>query len=165
MVRYCCMACTRAVSSLVQIGLVKYSRASTSKPEILSAPLPFALSMMIGRWAVARLSHKCRQTSIPLILDIDIYRIIRSGSALLTLLNATVLELETSLAACFDFDNYERPHQSLAHRTPAENHFASTTPLLLFVPSYFSRFVILKSGSTLTSILHREQAHASISLG
>ena len=37
---------------------------------------------------------------------------------------ATVAELETSLDSYFWFYNHERPHQSLAYRTPAEVHFS-----------------------------------------
>jgi putative transposase len=37
---------------------------------------------------------------------------------------ATVPELSAGLAAYFHFYNCERPHQSLAYRTPAEVHFA-----------------------------------------
>jgi putative transposase len=37
---------------------------------------------------------------------------------------ATVPELDAGLADYFRFYNYERPHQSLAYRTPAEVHFA-----------------------------------------
>lgn len=37
---------------------------------------------------------------------------------------ATVPELYVGLAAYFRFYNHERPHQSLAYRTPAEVHFA-----------------------------------------
>ena len=36
---------------------------------------------------------------------------------------ATVPELERGLQAYFSFYNYERPHQSLDYRTPAEVHF------------------------------------------
>jgi putative transposase len=35
-----------------------------------------------------------------------------------------VPELEAGLAAYFHFYDYERPHQSLGYRTPAEVHFA-----------------------------------------
>jgi putative transposase len=37
---------------------------------------------------------------------------------------ATVPELDAGLADYFRFYNHERPHQSLAYRTPAEIHFA-----------------------------------------
>jgi putative transposase len=37
----------------------------------------------------------------------------------------TVLELERGLRDYFDFYNYERPHQSLAYRTPAEVYYPS----------------------------------------
>jgi putative transposase len=37
---------------------------------------------------------------------------------------ATVPALETGLGSYFRFYNHERPHQSLAYRTPAEVHFA-----------------------------------------
>ena len=36
----------------------------------------------------------------------------------------TVRQLQTGLTAYFDSYNYERPHQSLDYRTPAEEHFA-----------------------------------------
>ena len=36
----------------------------------------------------------------------------------------SVLELETGLRDYFQFYNYDRPHQSLDYRTPAEVHFA-----------------------------------------
>ena len=35
----------------------------------------------------------------------------------------TVRQLQTGLTAYFDFYNYERPHQSLNYRKPAEEHF------------------------------------------
>lgn len=38
---------------------------------------------------------------------------------------ATVPELDAGLADYFRFYNHERPHQSLAYRTPAEVHFAA----------------------------------------
>jgi putative transposase len=37
---------------------------------------------------------------------------------------ATVQELDAGLVDYFRFYNHERPHQSLAYRTPAEVHFA-----------------------------------------
>jgi len=36
----------------------------------------------------------------------------------------TVMDLDLSLLAYFRFYNYERPHQSLGYKTPAEVHFA-----------------------------------------
>jgi putative transposase len=37
----------------------------------------------------------------------------------------TVPALEVGLSEYFDLYNYERPHQSLDYRTPAEVHFAA----------------------------------------
>jgi len=37
---------------------------------------------------------------------------------------ASVPELEAGLQSYFHFYNYERPHQSLNYRTPAEAHHA-----------------------------------------
>lgn len=38
----------------------------------------------------------------------------------------SVLDLDLGLLAYFHFYNYERPHQALAYRTPAEIHFAAS---------------------------------------
>lgn len=43
----------------------------------------------------------------------------------------TVPALETGLENYFQFYNYERPHQSLAYRTPAEIHFSGKAPIII----------------------------------
>ena len=55
---------------------------------------------------------------------------------------ATVPELDTGLASYFQFYNYQRPHQSLAYRTPAEIYFSETRKNVVVNPPYFHRFVV-----------------------
>jgi putative transposase len=43
----------------------------------------------------------------------------------------TVPALETGLENYFQLYNYERPHQSLAYRTPAAIHFSGNAPVIL----------------------------------
>jgi putative transposase len=46
----------------------------------------------------------------------------------------SVLDLNLGLLAYFHFYNYERPHQALAYRTPAELHFAAPAMTLHHLP-------------------------------
>ena len=55
---------------------------------------------------------------------------------------ATVPELDTGLAGYFQFYNYQRPHQSLAYRTPAEIYFSETGKPVVVDPPYYCRLVV-----------------------
>ena len=55
---------------------------------------------------------------------------------------ATVPELDTGLAGYFQFYNQQRPHQSLAYRTPAEVYFSETKKTVVVDPPYFHRLVV-----------------------
>ena len=55
---------------------------------------------------------------------------------------ATVPELFTGLDGYFQFYNYQRPHQSLAYRTPAEIYFSETEYVVAVDPPYSHRLVV-----------------------